>query len=73
MPEDDAEFSIVALTPRVLFFIWLPRPIFDGSHDLEVDGGLGESPRNSVPSKTLPPWEERFATPPLAFVIVLLK
>ena len=38
-----------------------------------MDGGLGESPRKSVPNKVLPPCVDIFAMPPLAFVIVLVR
>ena len=58
----------VADTPRVFLTLGV-RPCGAFSQDLDVDGGLGDNPRKSLPD--IKPCVCMLPTPPLDFVMVL--
>ena len=58
----------VADTPRVCLTLGV-RPCGAFSQDLDVDGGLGDNPRKSLPD--IKPCVCMLPTPPLDFVMVL--
>ena len=58
----------VAETPRVFLTLGV-RPCGAVSQDLDVDGGLGDNPRKSLPD--IKPCVCMLPTPPLDFVMVL--
>ena len=58
----------MADTPRVFLTLGV-RPCGAVSQDLDVDGGLGDNPRKSLPD--IKPCVCMLPTPPLDFVMVL--